>query len=333
MSTDSTTATPHEPGTGGAVYGAHYYDTYSGGSYEYEGHWREWFGSLADNIIRQFQPRTVLDAGCAKGFLVRALRERGVEAYGIDASEYAISQAGEEVRPYVQVGSITEPLKDRYDLITCIEVIEHLPAPELPKAASVLAEATDRLLLSSTPEGAHLSEPSHLSMRAPEDWAALFAGSGLLRNLAEDVTWLTPWAMVLERRPSPTLVDVVRGYERRIARDIREIHELRAAVLDQDRRLEELHSSGATAELQQRLAEAEERMAEAVTENLRLRDLLIVAERERGRALGQVRSLSDTLRSYQGLVDYHHAVINSTTWRAQLKVLAPYRKLVHKLRG
>jgi 2-polyprenyl-3-methyl-5-hydroxy-6-metoxy-1,4-benzoquinol methylase len=338
MSPESTTppTAPEEPDAGlaDAVYGAHYYDTYSGGSYEYQGHWREWFGSLADNIIRQFNPRTVLDAGCAKGFLVRALRERGVEAYGVDSSEYAVSHAGDEIKPHVWVGSITEPLKDRYDLITCIEVIEHLPAADLPAAASVLAEGSDRLLLSSTPEGSHLAEPSHISMRPPEDWAALFAGAGLLRNLSADVTWLTPWAMVLERRPSPTLVEVVRDYERRIARDVREIYELRRSAIDQDRRLDELHRTGTARELEERAeraeataAAADDRVAQALTETLRLRDLLIVAERERGQALGSAQALTDTLRAYQGLADRHHAVMHSTIWRTQMKVLGPYRKL------
>jgi SAM-dependent methyltransferase len=329
---DAAEVNPGAPLPGGdqsaePVYGAHYYDTYAGGRYEYEGHWLQWFGQLADNIIRQFQPRTVLDAGCAKGFLVQALRERGVEAYGIDASEYAIEHAPETVRPYLSVGSITEPLKDRYDLITCIEVIEHLPPADLPRAASVLASATDRLLLSSTAEGAHLAEPSHQSMHPPEDWAALFAGEGLLRALAEDVTWLTPWAMVLERRVSPTVVEIVRDYERRIARDVREIYELRRSAIELESRLDDLYREGA----QGRVDAAEARAAELAIENLRLRDLLIVVEREAGQAQGQVQTLGDTLQGYKALADRYHEVMSSTTWRLSWALLAPLRKLRAKL--
>jgi SAM-dependent methyltransferase len=326
---DAAEVNPDDPRPGGdePVYGAHYYDTYAGGRYEYEGHWREWFGGLADNIIRQFRPRTVLDAGCAKGFLVQALRERGVEAYGIDASAYAIEHAPDTVRPYLSVGSITEPLTDHYDLITCIEVIEHLPPPDLPRAASVLAAATDRLLLSSTGEGAHLAEPSHQSMHPPEDWAALFAGEGLLRELAEDVTWLTPWAMVLERRVAPTVVEIVRGYERRIVRDVREIYELRRSAIELEARLDELYRQGDS----DRVEAAEARAAELALENLRLRDLLIVTEREAGRAQGEVQSLSDTLHSYQALADRYHDVMASTTWRLSWALLAPLRKVRARL--
>ena len=35
---------------------------------------REYFGNIADAIIRQLKPTSVLDAGCALGFLVEALR-------------------------------------------------------------------------------------------------------------------------------------------------------------------------------------------------------------------------------------------------------------------
>jgi len=68
----------------------------------------------------------VLDAGCAIGFLVEALRERGVDARGFDISEYAISQVPEHLQPYCTLGSITDEIDGRYDLITCIEVLEHL---------------------------------------------------------------------------------------------------------------------------------------------------------------------------------------------------------------
>ena len=44
----------------------------------------DFFSSVAKRIIQDFSPRTVLDVGCAMGHLVGALRENGVEAYGVD---------------------------------------------------------------------------------------------------------------------------------------------------------------------------------------------------------------------------------------------------------
>ena len=63
-------------------------------------------------------------------YLVAALRDRGVEAYGVDISEYAISKVREDIKPYCCVGSLTESLPkqlpETYDLVVTIEVLEHL---------------------------------------------------------------------------------------------------------------------------------------------------------------------------------------------------------------
>lgn len=67
-------------------YDAHYYATGCGSPMERNAVWLAQFAGIADRIISDMQPRTVLDAGCAMGFLVEALRARGVEAWGIDIS-------------------------------------------------------------------------------------------------------------------------------------------------------------------------------------------------------------------------------------------------------
>ena len=89
--------------------------------------WLNFFDQIASRIIEQFDPKTVLDAGCAWGFLVEAFRKRGVEAYGVDVSEYAIQNVHPEMKSYCWVGSVTESFPQKYGLITCIEVLEHMP--------------------------------------------------------------------------------------------------------------------------------------------------------------------------------------------------------------
>ncbi len=79
----------------GSLYDGEYYHAHCGVPYERSAHWLEFFGGLASQIIRSLRPSSVLDAGCAWGFLVEAFWDRGVEARGVDISQYAISQ----VRP------------------------------------------------------------------------------------------------------------------------------------------------------------------------------------------------------------------------------------------
>ena len=77
---------------------------------------------------------TVLDFGCAKGYLVKALQKLGRCAYGADISEYAISQAPEDVRAFLfQVdpdGIIPVPNMP-YDWLIGKDVLEHNSYEEL----------------------------------------------------------------------------------------------------------------------------------------------------------------------------------------------------------
>src|SRR3954471_23602195 len=105
------------------AYDAFYYANYCGDRpYDRDEKWLRFFASIADALVAGIAPRTVLDAGSAMGFLVEALRDRGVEADGVDVSEYAVGQVRADVRPFCRVGSVTEPFARRYDLIVCIEV-------------------------------------------------------------------------------------------------------------------------------------------------------------------------------------------------------------------
>jgi len=110
-----------------ALYDEQYYATACGPiPYGRTEHWANFFALIADQIIRSLQPKRVLDAGCAMGLLVEALWDRGVEAYGIDISSYAISKVRPDMKSYCRVASLTAPIHERFDVVTCIEVLEHI---------------------------------------------------------------------------------------------------------------------------------------------------------------------------------------------------------------
>jgi SAM-dependent methyltransferase len=195
-------------------YFAHYCDATKTGNLAYERneHWLGFFGTIADRIVSDLGPRTVLDAGCAMGFLVEALRDRGVAAFGVDISDYAISQVRADIKPYCRQGSITEPLADRYDLVVSIEVLEHLPTEDAIRAVGNLCSATEDFIFSSTP--LDYQEITHLNVQPPEWWTELFARQGFFRDVEYDPsTYLSPWA-VRYRRTSDTVARTVGGYER-----------------------------------------------------------------------------------------------------------------------
>ncbi len=196
----------------GELFDAWYYRTGCGSPYQRDEQWLATFGRLADHIVAEIGPRSVMDAGCAFGMLVEQLRARGVDAEGIDISEYAITQADESVRPYVRVGSITEPFGRRYDLIVCIEALEHMPRADADAAIANMCAWSDDILFSSSPHD-H-KEATHLNVNPPEYWAERFARHGFFHDVDFDASFITPWAVRFRRRAEP-LHRIVREYERR----------------------------------------------------------------------------------------------------------------------
>lgn len=73
------------------LYTMEYYKSGCGADYTKKDIWIPFFDNMAERIIEKYAPVTVLDMGCAFGYLVSALRSKGVQAYGIDISEYALS--------------------------------------------------------------------------------------------------------------------------------------------------------------------------------------------------------------------------------------------------
>ena len=180
------------------LFGADYYQHGCGPiPYAHTEHWLTFFGSLADEIIRTLRPSRVFDAGCAMGLLVEAFWDRGVDARGLDISSYAISNVRRDMQPYCRVGSLAEPIEGFYDLITCIEVLEHLSSEDGLKALENMCRATDTIFFSSTAND--FTEPTHFNVRPPIHWLKLFAGFGFQPVLQYNCDTLIPHAMLLRR--------------------------------------------------------------------------------------------------------------------------------------
>jgi GT2 family glycosyltransferase len=194
------------------TYDAYYYATECGRPYHRDEEWLRFFGSIADRIVRDIGPSIVCDVGCAMGFLVEALRQRGVDAFGVDISEYAIQNVHPDIQPYCWVGSVTDPFPGKYDLIVCIEVLEHLPHRAAEQAVANLCRYSDDILFSSTP--LDYKEATHFNVQPPQYWAELFARHGLFRDVDYDASFVTSWAARFRKTREP-VARVIAAYERR----------------------------------------------------------------------------------------------------------------------
>ena len=84
----------------------------------------------AEFIVEKFHPKTVLDIGCAYGELVKGLTQMGVNAYGIDGSDYAINNSDPSIRSKlfkVNLNSDPFPFEDKmFDVIGSFYSVEHI---------------------------------------------------------------------------------------------------------------------------------------------------------------------------------------------------------------
>lgn len=106
--------------------------------------------------------RTALDVGCGAGLLAEPLARLGAHVTGIDASPELIEVAREHASASLlkinyRAGELSE-LSGEFDLITCMEVIEHVRDPAAFVAALAERLARNGLLILSTPNATGLSK-------------------------------------------------------------------------------------------------------------------------------------------------------------------------------
>lgn len=159
-------------------YGPAYTTTLTGNAVQNIANWyRAVWIKLAIN------PKDCLDVGCGTGKLVDNLRRIGIQAYGIEISQYALESSKKELKPYLKFGDITNiPYEDgRFDLVVSFDVLEHLERSKLEKAVRESIRVSKKWVVHKiyTPENLwinflHGKDFSHLSVLSQQYWLNMF---------------------------------------------------------------------------------------------------------------------------------------------------------------
>lgn len=131
----------------------------------------------------------VLDFGCAKGYLVRALRTLDIDAHGVDVSEYAINKADVGMAKYLTaIGSISDvAVYDGYSTVIAKDVLEHVPECEvlalmrgwrqagskLFVAVPVAIEGTERFVVPQ-----YHNDVTHITIKSKSWWEEISRKAG-----------------------------------------------------------------------------------------------------------------------------------------------------------
>ncbi len=83
------------------------------------------------------QDKTVLDVGCGGGILSEGMASRGAKVTGIDLSDKALKvaklhllESGQQVEyRKITSESLAKEQPQHYDIVTCMEMLEHVPDP------------------------------------------------------------------------------------------------------------------------------------------------------------------------------------------------------------
>lgn len=277
---------------------AYYYATSCGRPYQRDEEWIRFFRQIAEKIKKGIEPGTVLDAGCAFGFLVEQLRGLNIQAFGVDLSSYAIEQTDPSIRPFCWVASLSDPLPQRYDLIVSIEVLEHMPQEQAELAIQNLCTVSDDILFSSTPFD--YKETTHLNVHVPEYWAEQFALHSFYRDVNFDASFITPWAVRFRKRNEP-LPRLIREYEQIFWPIHKENLDLRALA-----------------------AETQNKLREAVQEKLSLQQKQLDLETQLGKYEQQLQNLQNVVENTQAeaiqVRRENEEIKHSKTWKLLRKI-------------
>lgn len=141
-------------------------------------------------FVRIFKARSVLDAGCGSGKLMRSLIEQlspEVTIHGFDIAENCLDPWFDDIKDEVlHLGCLWEPgeLPGAYDFVICTDVLEHIPTDRIPAVLANLFAATNRccyLAVALFEDGYGpeiLGQPLHLTVRPPDWWRQQIRSAG-----------------------------------------------------------------------------------------------------------------------------------------------------------
>lgn len=138
-----------------------------------------------------FKNKNVLDCGCGRGPYLCAWNTFDVEAFGFDISKYAVMHPINSNTEMWVANILGYVPKIQFDLVTAIDILEHLNYEDLDLALKNISKMTKKNVLFSIPfEGdANLeADPTHIIKEDKEWWLSQLSKYFKIKDVPSD--WL-----------------------------------------------------------------------------------------------------------------------------------------------
>lgn len=139
--------------------------------------------AVARVLMDRFAPQSFFDFGCGHGALIGAMQSLGALASGCEGSVHGVERCPAECLVFQADLKRPVHLNRRFDLVTCIEVAEHLPKRSERVLVKSIADAADRRIVFSASGPGQLGD-DHINLVPPDYWAGLFKAHGFTHDEA-----------------------------------------------------------------------------------------------------------------------------------------------------
>lgn len=144
---------------------------------------RDSVGHIADWVIKNLAPKSLIDVGCGPGHHMKAFADRGVAVYGVDISDAALDITTREKKLKAERFDLTQTAKKLpgipYDMAVSCEVAEHLEEQHAATFVDHLISAAPIVYLTAAEPNPTVGKGlNHFNEQPHDYWIKLFEDRG-----------------------------------------------------------------------------------------------------------------------------------------------------------
>jgi SAM-dependent methyltransferase len=148
---------------------------------------------IANSIIRDLKPGSVIDVGCGNGALLHSLRTAGCKVFGLEYADAALAHCwakGLSVQKFdLEKDDFTS--EEFFDVVISTEVAEHLPKRSADRYVDLLTKLSNTVVFTAAPPGQ--GGIDHVNEQPQEYWIAKFAARHFSYDQALSNSWKKEW--------------------------------------------------------------------------------------------------------------------------------------------